>query len=519
MMVKKLGGITVLVVFLVLLGLIIPAQATYTVWGQVVDTDGTTALNGVDVTVTDLNTSDSISTTTAGGGYYQVIFGPPGTPNEVKVGDPLHFNATYGSKKNTTIVTATGSGQVVNLILQEDSTPPVTTVTGITPEPTNYGWNNATPVTVSFSRTDPNSTGVDYTNYSTTSDAGPWTTEDGEDPFDVIVSTEGTTTIWYYSVDNAGNIEATKSVDVKIDLTAPTVIFIDPTPANESVNTTGYVNVTVEVTDPSPGSESEDVVYLKVWNATGLYRVINESAGGYQGFAVLYASVEHNYSYNLSAPDGSPLPDGEYTYQAFAKDLAGNTGSSETRVVTVSTVTEYNFTIDFAAGYNMITIPVNDTSVTNASTLMDKIGANCQEILKWDKATQQWKSYITGMPSVFDFDIEGGEGCFVRMSSPATVIFMGAGWESPFTISLVTGYDMIGIPVNDTSVTNASTLMDKIGANCQEILKWDKATQAWKSYISGMPSIFDFDIEGGEGSFVRMAAPADVEFVGAPWSD
>ena len=183
------------------------------------------------------------------------------------------------------------------------------------------------------------------------------------------------------------------------------------------------------------------------------------------------------------------------------------------------TVSKLMYTIELVTGYNMISMPLNDTSVTNASSLIDKIGADCTEVSKWDKDTQGWKAYAPGQPAIFDFDIGGGEGCFVSMSGPATVVFTGMGWTSPFTISLVTGYDMIGIPVNDTSVTNASSLIDKIGVDCTEVSKWDKDTQGWKAYAPGQPSIFDFDIGGGEGCFVSMADDAEVTFEGEPWSD
>jgi hypothetical protein len=188
-------------------------------------------------------------------------------------------------------------------------------------------------------------------------------------------------------------------------------------------------------------------------------------------------------------------------------------------ILVVEHVVEYNFTIDFVTGYNMISMPVNDTSVTNASTLIDKIGANCTEIFKWNTTTPGWESYNPSMPPAAAFNIVGGEGYFVSMSGPKTVVFRGKGWESPFSMSLVTGYNMIGIPVNDTSVTNASLLLAKIGANCTEIFKWNTATQGWESYNPSMPPAAAFNIGCGEGYFVSMVGPADVTFVGEPCQD
>jgi len=408
-----------LVIFVILSGLTasIPAQQPYVVYGQVFDTDGVTPVDGVNVTVTCIETTVSRSYITSNGGWYSVDLGDPdlGSPSP---GDTIRIFADAGDgRTNTTEVTAIGTPQRVDLILEEDTTPPITNITAITPEPNKYGWNNVTPVTVSFNRSDDKS-GVAYTNYSMASAGGPWTTEPGEDPFEVAISTEGVTTIWYYSVDNAGNVEDTKSVDVRIDLTEPTVVFIDPTPANGSVNTTGYVNVTVEVTDPSLGSGLEDIVNISVWNETGLYL-----------YNTTYNFNEHKYYYNVSSPDGTPLPDGNYTYKVYAKDIAGNTGMSETRCVTVvKTPSEYNFTLNFVAGYNMISLPVNDTSVINASSLAAKIGGNCTQISKWDTVEQRYVSYVPGVP-LNNFDVVGGEGYFVKMIGPETVIFEGEAWS------------------------------------------------------------------------------------------
>ncbi|MCK4734873.1 MAG: hypothetical protein KAT65_20635 [Methanophagales archaeon] len=295
-----------------------------------------------------------------------------------------------------------------------------------------------------------------------------------------------------------------------VDTIAPTIEFIPPTPANDSLNTTGCVNVTVNVTDPTPGSGLEDIINVSVWNETGMIYLNNET---------MQAFDEHKYYYNVFSPDGAPLPDGNYTYKVYAKDVAGNTRVSETRVVKVN-VTEYTVSVTLESGYNMISLPANDTSVTNASLLIAKIGANCTEIFKWNKTSQGWESYNQYMPPAAAFDVVGGDGYFVSMGGPAaTVEFSGMGWESPFSISLVTGYNTISLPVNDTSVTNASLLLAKIGANCTEIFKWNKTSQGWESFNPSMPPAAAFNIVGGEGCFMSMVGPADVTFVGEPWHE
>ena len=405
---KKLKSIVVsIAVFAVLFGSLAPIQAqpppTYIVVGQVFDTDGTTPVGRVSVTVTCPETTESVSCLTRNSGeekgWYSVDLGnvpyrPPAP------GDTLRIVATYGTLTNTTTVPVTESPQMVHLILRKHITP-------------------------------------------------------------------------------------------------PTVEFIPPTPANGSINTTGYVNFTVNVTQSVPGGRV-DIVTILVRNEAGIY-LNNETM-------TLFG--EHKYYHDAQ------LPDGNYTYKAYAKDIAGNTGVSKTRVLTVN-VTEHRFTSDFAMGYNMITLPLNDSSVTKASSLAAKIGGNCTQISKWNRVARRYVTYVPGVP-LKNFDIVGGEGYFVKMSGPETVVFTGKGWESPFAMSLVTKFNMIGIPVNDTSVTKASSLAAKIGGNCAQISKWNRVARRYVTYVPGVP-LKNFDIVGGEGYFVKMTGPADVTFEGEPW--
>ncbi len=85
------------------------------------------------------------------------------------------------------------------------------------------GWYN-TSVQVTLSATDYSGTGIQKTEYSL--DGGDWNTYD--DTF--TIDGEGITTIAYRSIDNDGNSESPRSLDVKIDKTPPTItgVVIDP---------------------------------------------------------------------------------------------------------------------------------------------------------------------------------------------------------------------------------------------------------------------------------------------------
>ena len=115
---RIMGSIVVFVFAVIFFAAIAPVQAQpYAVYGQVFDTDGTTTVDGVSVTVTCLETTESLSTTTPIGGWYSVTLGNP--PYSVTLGDTLRIVADAGDgRTNTTEVEATGAPQHVDLILQ-----------------------------------------------------------------------------------------------------------------------------------------------------------------------------------------------------------------------------------------------------------------------------------------------------------------------------------------------------------------------------------------------------------------
>jgi ABC-type transport system substrate-binding protein len=95
--------------------------------------------------------------------------------------------------------------------------PPVTEAT-LDGTAGNAGWY-LSDVTVTLDATDDSA--VNYTTYSF--DGGTW--GDYTAPFDI--TTDGTHTVEFYSVDVLGNVEATKSVDVNIDTVDPDVSAVD----------------------------------------------------------------------------------------------------------------------------------------------------------------------------------------------------------------------------------------------------------------------------------------------------
>jgi hypothetical protein len=503
---KKRTKIGVILIVLALsLGMSASVQAigvSFTFYGQVFDTDGSTPVDGVTVTVTNLATGSSVDpTVTASGGWYTVNLGNL-KPNEAhSAGDNLQIVANDGAcKRSTTVVArAATSPQQANVTLQADTTAPQ--LIGSKPAAGVCVMDGTSEICANYS----DDTGINTSSVMMTvdgtdvaSNATVTTSSVCYTPATSLAEGEHTVTV---NVSDLCGHQNSTSWSFTVDTVAPAVAFIAPTPANDTEVTVDYVNVTVTATDEE--GCGIDTVNL-IWNGTVW---VEQPPGGF----MLFMTADTQYSFDVTG-----LANGEYTYYVQATDIAGNIGQTETRMVRIN-ITAYTLTRSLASGFNIISPPLNDTAVANASTLATKIGANCSEVVRWNSASQAFISYVPGVP-LNNFAIVGGEGYFVNLNNPTVIAFSGAGWSSPFAISLPTAFSIIGLPVNDVSVTNASTLAAKIGANCTELVKWNSATQSYVSYVTGVP-LNNFATVGGEGYFANLNNPTEVTFVGAPWHD
>lgn len=122
-----------------------------------------------------------------------------------------------------------------------DQTAPVTTVSDVS------DWSSSA-VTVSL-EADDSLSGVAQTYYQLDSDAAAHGTS-------VTIDTEGVHTLQVWSVDFAGNVEAQKNLEVKIDKTAPGITHTQAPAANLRGWNNGVVTVTFHCSDSGSGLHS-----------------------------------------------------------------------------------------------------------------------------------------------------------------------------------------------------------------------------------------------------------------------
>ena len=185
-----------------------------------------------------------------------------------------------------------------------DITAPVTTVSGA-----DDTWHN-TPVTLTFSASDPppNSSGIAYTEWQI--DSGSWT-QSGTCtvPAPADHSGDAVHIVSYRSMDNDGNIEAVKTCQVKIDTTGPTTTALNKVTVKKG--NTATFRFTFTDLNPSAVALSPTATVKIVITKGGVIKKILR-------VGTRNAGVTLTYKWKCG------LKVGTYSWSVRATDLAGN---------------------------------------------------------------------------------------------------------------------------------------------------------------------------------------------------
>jgi len=224
-----------------------------------------------------------------------------------------------------------------------DSTPPTTTAVPNPASNANGWWN--TNVSVSLTATDNSGgSGVKQITYSATG-AQPIssTVIAGASASVGPITAEGTTTISYFASDNAGNVEATRTITIKLDTTSP-----DTTISNSPSNPSKDASPSFTFTGTDNLSAPTDLTFECNLDGAG------------------FSSCSDPKSY-------SNLSDGSHTFQVRATDLAGNVdGSPASYTWTIKTTAPaviVSFTPDGSNGWFKTSPAVGSVTANDASNV------------------------------------------------------------------------------------------------------------------------------------------------------
>jgi hypothetical protein len=333
---------------------------------------GTLGLNGWNTTAVVINlTSTDVTSGVAGimyringGGWSQYV-------SDIVLSTDGVYTVEYYAADNAGNLEAT-----TTLSFKVDQTAPVTrpSVQGMSGL---AGWNTSA-VTLTLTPSDAQS-GVSSTCYRLVAD-GPFI----EYTAPLVFSTDGIHVIEFYSIDMAGNVEATGSITIKVDTTSPNLALTGP--VEESYHNVSLVRVSWM------GNDAE----------SGLYSY--------------YLQLDTNEWFTLSALIDRfifDLDDGHHTVKVKAMDVAGK---SVTRVV--------NFTVDTVPPEAVSHSPQGSEELRNVTIMVE-----FSETMVQDSIT---------------LVVNGVQGTTVRTSTSA--IFTPTElltYNTTFTVT-VTGRDLAG---------------------------------------------------------------------------
>jgi hypothetical protein len=200
-----------------------------------------------------------------------------------------------------------------------DTTPPTTTATP-SPAPNASGWNKSN-VTVALAATDnAGGSGVKEIHWGLSGVQGGSGVIAGS-AGSVTITGEGATTLTYFAVDNAGNVEASKTQTVRLDKTPPVISGLPAAgcsiwPPNHSLVTVGTVTAADALSGLASGSPTVA--------ATG-----NESATAGAAANTTGDIVIDGTTVRLRAERSGGGGNRVYTVTASATDIAGNVATMQ----------------------------------------------------------------------------------------------------------------------------------------------------------------------------------------------
>ncbi|MBI3971114.1 MAG: fibronectin type III domain-containing protein [Chloroflexi bacterium] len=176
------------------------------------------------------------------------------------------------------------------------------------------------------------------------------------------VSTDGNHTVYFFSKDSAGNYEAQKTQQVKIDTVAPSASASLSGTAGSNGWYTSAVSVTLSGSDATSGV------------ATTYYAVDNSSCTS----AALGNCSTYSSAFSISS-------DGAHTVYFFSRDNAGNYGSQQTQAVNVDQAApSTSASLSGTAGTNgwytsavSVTLSATDTTSGVATTYYAVDNSSC----------------------------------------------------------------------------------------------------------------------------------------------
>ncbi len=211
----------------------------------------------------------------------------------------------------------TRTNGVVNMVKTTTDTIPLTTQINIQPSVNEYGWNNTNVTITLTAANNQGGSGVKEIHYYALDETALGGRVISGSTAQLLITAEGLTTLTYWAVDNAGNTETKKRLEIKIDKTLPAVdITVNPDtlwPPNHKM---------IDVTIGGEATDSLSGIAQTTFTVEDEYDTIEPDVFGFNTAIQLEAWRE-----------GNDLDGRTYTISAVTIDKAGNEAVSSTTVI------------------------------------------------------------------------------------------------------------------------------------------------------------------------------------------
>lgn len=162
-------------------------------------------------------------------------------------------------------------------------------------------------------------------------------------------------------------------------------------------------------------------------------------------------------------------------------------------------------TFDLVQGFNGISIPFENTGLTDAEQLCQSI-PNCDSVSYWDAKTQSFITHALGSPEN-NFLLQAGFPYFVNLTQGAIWTISGDLPQSvTFNLVITDGTDVnvIVLPQNMSHISSAEYLANSF-LYIDTVWYWDNARQGFVGHPKGT-GINNFEVVPGRPYFVNVTA-------------
>lgn len=224
-------------------------------------------------------------------------------------------------------------------------------------------------------------------------------------------------------------------------------------------------------------------------------------------------------TYHILQPYVSKFGDGDYEIQFFHDENSNLTKDPGESFVTdvqgielekVGDVAGYNL----KSGFNFISFPVYSEGIDKVTDFVAEVRKQGGDITSVSTYfSGKWNSYIQRGTHVYgeNFDLLPSRGYIVNVSNPVSLVLDGESYKAPVQISILEGWNLVGVhgsPISYTAGSFLTMLKNEGDIEADNVSTWSAENQRYSGYQIDLEDDEyygeDFALFGSGAYFVRV---------------